>query len=326
VSETNELLPLIRKKVGDFLYPYGAFPDDDYEQVEGYRSEYFTPDADDQLGDRYRTTIVVSAEKIVPLFLDLCTLLPAHVHVVLERASEDIYTDRDVFVSDSEVDLEQFVEVFKAFEFALAEDGMLGIGAFSCEDPLEIFLTDHKEIIVFTPTQDELVPILERHHVPARQLELFYERGHTHLALTEYRGLRTPNHDYLQVVDTLRHVFGLTLQQDDDQNVDEDGNPLGLVPWRAVAVVTQSGRARPAPRRRRRFLQEFLLTSDSRQRAHELLEARLQADGYNLESVEELFRVDIERLPPHVRPQRGALERPGIWYVGDKAPTEPHGH
>lgn len=326
MSETNELLPLIRKKVGSFLYPYGAFPDDDFEQREGYRMDFFAPGSEDPLGDRYRTVIIVSAEKIVPLFLDLCGLLPESIHVVLERASEDIYTDRDVFVSDTEITVEQFIEVFKTLEFTLAEDGMLGIGAFGCESPFEVFLTDHKEMIAFTPEQEPLLEILKRHKVEARELTPFYEGAHTHLALTEYRGLRSPNHDYLHVADTLRHVFGLSLQQDDDLNLDENGKPLGLVAWRAIAVVTPGRRARAARRGQRSFVQDFLLTADSRRRARELLQARMERDGYSVVSVDELFRVDLDHLPPHVRPGRAALQQPGIWYVGDKTETGPHWH
>jgi hypothetical protein len=113
VSEVHDLLPLQRKKVGSFLYPYGAFPDDEYEQQEGFETEYQTPDGEEPVGERYRTEALVSAEKLVPLFLDLCELLPERVFVSLERASADVYTRWDEFVSD-EVPRQEFLEVFKA--------------------------------------------------------------------------------------------------------------------------------------------------------------------------------------------------------------------
>ena len=326
MSQAHELLPLIRKKVGGFLYPYGSFPDDDYEQPEGYESDYFTPDGDDPMGDRYRTVVMVSAEKIVPVFLDLCALLPEKVHAVMERASEDVYTERDIFLSGVELDLEHFVEVFRAYEFALSEDGMLGIGAFGHEVPLEIFLADHKEIVVFTPELGPVADIMRKHGIKACKLEFFYEQSHTHLALTQYRGLRGAQFDYLHVADAVRHLFGMELQQDDDGNVDADGNPLGLVAWRAIVVLTPSRRARAGRRRSRHFLQEFFLTADSRREARELLEERLERDGFALQSLDELFRIDVQDLPHEVRPSDDQLTRPAIWYVGDKTETDVHLH
>ncbi|MFQ5600673.1 MAG: hypothetical protein ACE5G2_08965 [Candidatus Krumholzibacteriia bacterium] len=326
MSEFHELLPLIRKKVGSFLYPYGAFPDDEYEQEEGYESDYFTPDSDDPMGDRYRTVAVASAEKLVPLFLDLCELLPESVQVVLERASEDVYTERDVFLSESRVDRGQLMEVFQAYEFTLTEDGMLGIGAFSYDAPLEIFMADHKEIVVFSPELGPVTDVLIHHGLKSRKLEFFYERSHTHLALTEYRGLRGPQFDYLHVADALRHVFGLQLQQDEEQNVDDEGNPLGLVAWRAIVVLASNRRARAGRRSNRSFVQDFFLTAESRREARELLEQRLERDGFILQSLDELFRIDAQQLPVHVRPSQESLARPGIWYVGDKTETDVHWH
>jgi hypothetical protein len=326
LSKAHELLPLIRKGVGGFLYPYGAFPDDDYRQAEGYESDYFTPDGDDPMGDRYRTVTMVSAEKIVPLFLDLCELLPDKVHAVMERASEDVYTERDIFLSESELDLDQFVEVFRAYEFAFAEDGMLGIGAFGHELPLEIFMADHKEIVVFSPELGPVTDIMRKHGIQPRKLEYFYERSHTHLALTQYRGLRGAQFDYLHVADAIRHMFGMELQQDEEQNVDADGNPLGLVAWRALVVLTPSRRARAGRRRSRHFVQEFFLTAASPRKARELLEERLERDGFALQSLDELFRIDVHDLPAEVHPVDEQLARPGIWYVGDKTETDVHWH
>src|SRR5262245_36467818 len=120
MAERHELLPFIRKKVGQFLYPYGSFPETDFEQAEGYESEYQTQEQSAGEGERYRVEVLVSAEKLVPLFLDLCTLLPARVFVSLERASADAYSRWDDFVSE-EIDKEDFVDFFRAYQFAFAE-------------------------------------------------------------------------------------------------------------------------------------------------------------------------------------------------------------
>ena len=326
MSQAHELLPLVRKKVGNFLYPYGSFPDEDYEQLEGYESDYFTAEDDEAPGDRYRTVVVVSAEKLVPLFLDLGQLLPERVHVVLERASEDIYTERDVFLSESEVTREQFIEVFKAYDFIFAEDGMLGLGAFGRDDPVEVFLADHKELVVFAPDLGPVRAILEKHGLQPRKLEYYYERSHTHLALTQYRGLRGTQYDYLSVADMLRHVFGLSLQLDEDQNLDDEGRPLGLVPWRAIATVAPKRRARSGRRQNPSFVQEFFLSASSRREARELVEKRLEADSFVLQSLEELFRIDVHELPSELRPAGNALQHPGIWYVGERTATDVHWH
>lgn len=324
MSDVHELLPFVRKKVGDFLYPYGSFPDDDFEQQEGYESEYQTPSGDEQV-ERYRIEVLVSAEKLVPLFLDLCALLPEQVVVSLERASADVYSRWDEFVSE-EVGRQEFLELFREHQFALAEDGNLGLGAFSPEPPIEVFLGSHKEIVVFTPELKPVTEVLKRHGVERRALELYYQRDHSHVALVDYRGLRGPEYDFLHVADVIRHELGMQLQTDDDENVDDEGNPLGLVPWHAVVIAFAVRRARAWRRAGRAFLQEFGLTAASRREARELLERRLEEDGYALDGLEELFRIDPSALPAHAQPPPGALERPGIWYVGDRADATNHLH
>jgi hypothetical protein len=210
VSDVHDRLPFVRKKVGDFLYPYGAFPDDDFEQQEGYESEYQTPNGEEDSGtERYRVEAMVSAEKLVPLFLDLCELLPPRVFVSLERSSADMYSRWDEFVSE-ETDRDEFLEVFRAYQFAFAEDGNLGIGAFAQDPPIEVFLGSHKELVVFTPDRKPVIDTLRKHGVESRPLDLYYRRDHSHLALTDYRGLRGPQFDFLHVADVVRHALDMT--------------------------------------------------------------------------------------------------------------------
>jgi hypothetical protein len=323
LSEVHERLPFVRKKVGDFLYPYGSFPDDDFEQQEGYESEYQSPQADEEGGERYRVEVLVSAEKLVALFGDLCTLLPQRVSVSLERASADAYSRWDEFVSD-EISRQEFLDIFHEFEFTLAEDGHLGIGAFAQEPPVEVFLGSHKELVVFAPNLGEVTAILRRHGLKSRRLDLYYQREHSHVALLEYRGLRGSQFDYLHVADVIRHALGMQLRMDDDENVDADGNPLGLVPWHAAVIGVPVRRARAWRRSGRAFMQEFGLTAANRREARELLEHRLQEDGDELESIEELFRLEAEELPAHAQPPPGALDKACIWYVGEKTDATDH--
>jgi hypothetical protein len=134
--------------------------------------------------------------------------------------------------------------------------------------------------------------------------------------------LRGAEFDYLHVADVVRHALDMELQED-EANVDDEGRPLGLVPWHAVVIASAVRRARSHRRANRAFVQEFGLTAASRAEARELLERRLDHDGYTLHAIEELFRVDITILPAHVRPAPPALERAGIWWVGDKTDAEP---
>lgn len=323
MADAHDLLPLVRKKVGDFLYPYGSFPDADFEQHEGFETEYQTPEGDeDEAGERYRTEILVSAEKLVPLFLDLCELLPERVHVSLERASADLYSRWDEFVSE-EVERRDFLEIFRAYQFAFSEDGNLGIGAFAHEPAVEVFLGSHKEIVVFAPERGPVAEILRRHGLEPRALDPYYRHDHQHLPLADYRGLRGAQYDYLHVADVVRHALGMQLQEDDEE-VDADAKPLGLLPWHAVVVASAARRARAHRRANRAFVQEFGVTAASRAEARALLERRLAQDGHTLHSIEELFRVDVTTLPQHIRPSPEALQKPGIWWVGDKTDAEPH--
>jgi hypothetical protein len=249
--------------------------------------------------------------------------LPARVFVALERASADAYSRWDEFVSD-EVSREEFIETFQAHQFAFAEDGNLGLGAFSQEPPVELFLGSHKEIVVFSPELKPVTEILRRYQLEPRELDLYYQRDHSHVSLLDYRGLRGPQYDFLHVADVVRHSLEMELQIDEEENVDEDGNPLGLVPWHAVVLAVVARRTRSSRRSARMFVQEFGLTAANRREARELLEDRLEKEGCGLESLEELFRVDPGVLPAHVQPPPGALDRSGIWYVGDKTDASDH--
>ena len=118
------------RRWGDFLYSYGTFPDDDFEQREGYETEYQTADGEE--GQRYRTEVLVSAEKLVPLFLDLVGLLPDRVFVSLERASADLYRRWDEFTS-AETSRTRFLEVFQKHHVVFTEDGTWESG---CSPPI----------------------------------------------------------------------------------------------------------------------------------------------------------------------------------------------
>jgi hypothetical protein len=152
-------------------------------------------------------------------------------------------------------------------------------------------------------------------------LHYYYDHAHQHLSLVEYRGLRSGQFDYLHVVEAMRQVFHMSQRLEEDATMDEDGLPIGLVPWRAYVVVYPVRRARASRRGVRHFGQEFLLTAKSRGEAQALLEQRLQRDGYSLQSLSELFRFDLGTLPPDVRPAAGVLDKPGIWFVGDRQET-----
>ena len=153
--------------------------------------------------------------------------------------------------------------------------------------------------------------ILRKRQLQSRDVGYYYEVPHQHVALTEYRGLRGAQFDYFHVADALRQVFSMTLQLEEDRNVDERGNPIGLVPWRAVVVANPLRRARSSRRRQRSFGQEFLLTAKTRREAEMLLEQRLKRDGYSLQSLSELFRFDLAGLPREVQPAAGVLRKPG---------------
>src|SRR5262249_26424593 len=223
----------------------------------------------------------------------------------------------DEYVSD-EVGRDEFFEMFKSYRTAFVEDGNLGIGAFGTEPPFEVFLGSHKEIVVFAPERKPVVDILKRHGLRACELDPYYRHDHQHVALTGYRGLRGAQFDYLHVADVVRHALGMELQED-EENVDEDGRPLGLVAWHAVVVLTARPRRGVRRRGNHTFVQEFGLTARSRREARELLEGRASEDGLVLRTVEELFRIDIEALPAHVQPAREVLQQSGIWWAGDKS-------
>ena len=91
-------------------------------------------------------------------------------------------------------------------------------------------------------------------------------------------------------------------------------------------MVTPSQRLRLPRRRPRSFVQEFFLNAGNRREAREYLEAHLRESGFELESLDELFRIDVQDLPREIRPERSRLEKPGIWFVGEQTETDVHWH
>lgn len=239
-----------------------GFDDDDGPDMDG-------GDGDDSelepWPDRYVFDINIRSSRVESLCRQLFALLPGRVFPILDVMGNDGYREIDPYIAYDLVGLERFLEAVRRFRGWFFEDGMVGFGAMS-EDPfIYIFIDEHKIVTVRVAAgaKEQVEKILK-----AFDLQEVDKIAGADAAVHEHRGvLDAPSnrpdlltHD--EIVEQLRDDWGLTLNVDPFNNNDENGQPLGMVPWRClVRVFDERGEVRYA---------EAFLTAESLQNASEL--------------------------------------------------------
>lgn len=215
--------------------------------------------------DRYVFDINIRASRVESLCRQLFALLPGRVYPILDVMGNDGYREIDPYIAYDLVGLERFLDAVRRFRGWFFEDGMVGFGAMSEEPFVYVFIDEHKIVTVrVAATAKELVEKI----LKAFDLTEVDKIAGADAAVHEHRGvLDAPSnrpdlltHD--EIVEQIRDDWGLTLNVDPFHNNDENGNPLGVIPWRCVVrVFDERGEVRYA---------EIFLTTDSLQSASEL--------------------------------------------------------
>ena len=237
---------LTRKEVGDFKFPLGAYPIETMTPVAGYTLHFEPADSDNNpeeweaWPDRYVFDIVVSTERLEPLCRLLFSMLPSRIFPIVDFLGHDAFREVDPYMAYELVPLDMFTDGIRRFRDFFFEDGMCGFGAM-CEEPfLYMFIDEHKIVTIRVDPgmKDRIERVLK-----AFGLAEVEESAGSDAASHEHRSvlLVRPEHPDLlgaeEIVERLRERWNLVLNIDPETNIDEEGEPLGVTPWRIIVRV-----------------------------------------------------------------------------------------
>ncbi|MGK7344833.1 MAG: hypothetical protein ACNS63_03375 [Candidatus Nitrospinota bacterium M3_3B_026] len=291
-----------------FTYSFGAYPEGEYCQKAGYDSKYLREEG------CFHYHIAVPHERLMATFLSLLGRLPEMVHLVVKIHSDDYYRDHDTYISDSLINRREIVEWIKNWRDVVLDDGFFGIGAFSHGSPAEVFLDEHKTIQVYHHDPDMMERALERMGIPfVMELGLFLDEPHYHepLPLDEENG-----DDYLTAFEDLADRYDLYLDEEEDEEIDEDGVPIGMTCWKVDIRGYKPGL--DEVEKPRGFYSTLYVNAESRKDVIEQVESYL---GYKEEEADlylQMARVPPELLTSEITRENPDPDKPGVWYESER--------
>ncbi len=248
---------LQRVVIDGFALPLGFAPEagELKAPVQGYTLTYNVGETDEP--DTYSFHVVVSHERLREVLSKAFTLLPDELYGIVEVGSRDAYRSTDVYLGEDPMSREDFLEVWRAYEPFLLEDGGIAAGANTEEPFMEVFLDQWKGVTIHVPAEmkDEVEHLLRELHleeVPETWGEDDEESAEEQKdpwddAIDDKSNVRNvldTSDEFMPDLDELllqlRHAWRLELNLDPRSNVDESGRPLGPTLWHAVAIVEDS--------------------------------------------------------------------------------------
>lgn len=243
-----------RRSAGEFDYPLGVYPVEACEPKAGYAVAFESADGDDAEGDweewpdRYVYDVVLPARRVMPFWNQISALLPGRVFPILDFIGHDAFREIDPYIAYEHIGVERLHTGVRRFAPFLFEDGMVGFGALSDDPFFYVFLDEHKVFTIRTTTEhrEGVEKLLEAFDLPAMP-----EPAAADAAAHEHRGvLWTPEDrtDLLaaeEIVERLREDWRLVLNINPDDNVDDDGKPIGICGWRCLVRGVRDGEPRP---------------------------------------------------------------------------------
>ncbi len=261
-----------RKSIAGFQFPLGVYPVEPMSPAIGYTSEFEPEDNADDMGDweawpdQFVYDIVLPADRVEALWQQLFAMMPGRVFPIIDYIGHDAYREIDPFMAYEPIGKEKVINALRQYRPFFFEDGMVGFGAVS-EDPFfYIFVDEHK--IVTVRVEPEFRKRIER-LLEAFEIPEIDEPAGADAAAHEHRSIlvTTPDRPDLingdEILERMRDAWRLVLNVDPDTNVDDEGEELGITPWRCLARFTtdQSPHDQYA---------QLILTADCLRRAEDL--------------------------------------------------------
>lgn len=235
---------ITRRTVQGFDFPLGVYPVESMTPREGYNSEYEPADGDEEgideveaWPDRYVFDIVVSAQRLEALWVQIFAMMPGRVYPILDFIGHDCYREIDPYIAYEPVGQERITNLLQRYRDFFFDDGMVGFGAVSEEPFFYAFVDEHK--IMTIRIEPEMRPKIER-LLGSFELSAIEEPAGADSAAHEHRSvLITPsdrpellNAD--EIVQVARKSWGLVLNVDPESNLDDEGRDLGITPFRCL--------------------------------------------------------------------------------------------
>ncbi len=230
---------ITRLEIDGFEFPLGVYPVEEMKPQAGYAVQFEPADGDDEnveeWPDRYVFEVVISAGRLPQLVRSVSSLLPQRLYPILDIIGYDAFREIDPYISYELVGRDRFLDALRRFGPVFFEDGWCGIGAMSDAPFFYMFLDEHKVLTIrCTEEQREQVEAI----LHAFDLEQVDQPAAADFAAHEHRSvvLAPPKRPDLlsfdEICDSLRDEWRLVLNVDAEQNIDESGQPLGVVAWR----------------------------------------------------------------------------------------------
>lgn len=266
-----------RVVVDGFAFPLGSYPVEPMHPKGGYTVQFEPADGDDDEGeweewpDRYVFDIVISHDRVESLVRSLLAMMPGRVYPILDVLGHDAYREIDPYISYDLLALDRFYDALRQFHDYFFEDGMIGFGAMTEEPFFYIFVDEHKIVTVRAGTNfkeriEKLLAAFDQEAMPdpAGADSAAHEHRGVLLAPDDRPELMTAE----EIVELLRDQWRLSLNVDPDRNVDDEGNDLGITPWRCL-VRCEKGDLGQTPTSVR--YAEVILTGESLREAEDLV-------------------------------------------------------
>jgi hypothetical protein len=245
---------LNRTLVDGFAFPLGVYPVEEMQPAAGYTVEFEAADSGDEAEfeewpDRYVYEIVISAERLEPLCRSLFGLVTTlgtgasagRIYPILDYLGHDQYREVDPYISYELMGLDRLLESIRRYRAFFFEDGLCGFGAMTDDPFLYIFVSEHKVVTVrCEPHRRERVERI----LQAFDLEQIPEPAGADAADHEHRTVLITGEDRPdlltadEIVEDLRDEWNLVLNVDPETNLDEEGNELGVTPWRCLVRLS----------------------------------------------------------------------------------------
>ncbi len=287
-----------------FTFPAGSYPEKSFQQQEGYDSKYMKE------GEYFYYQISVSHERILATLSSIMRLFKEKALIVTQIHTDDYYREHDTYISEKPVKIDSIIDWIEDWEDVVLDDGFFGIGVFSEGHAAEVFLDEHKTIHVYHHDPDLMENLLERLGIEfVLDLKFFWDEPHYHepLPLSDDCG-----DDYLTAFEDLADRFELFLDEEDDENIDEDGAPLGITCWKVEIRGFKPGQGKGA--KPHGFYSTMFLNASSREEAVNLIETYMETRGEYADLYLQMARVPEELLVTELRKSNPDPQEPSVWF------------
>lgn len=295
-----------------FLYPFGSYPEKKFSQRTGYDSKFIKE------GKYFYYQVVLSHERILPVLLQLLKAIPEDAFIVTQIHTDDYYKESDTYVSDEPVEVEELLRWIEGWKDVAVDDGFFGIGAFTEGPTMEVFLDEHKTIHVYHHDPDFMEETLERLGIAfVMDLKLYWDEPHYHESLPL---LTEHSEDYLTAFEDLADKYDLLLDEDEDDNTDEDGDPLGMTCWKIeLRGYKPKSEFDSTPQG---FYSTLYLNAESRSEAMDMVEMYMESKDEYADLFLQMARVPQELLSTGLRRKNHDTEEPVVWFESERVKFE----